>query len=126
VQFGFIESKTDIVQRSFWDLLYVFTHKKIKFIGPDMFYEETMQWLKDYAKMFPNFSVMLVTGSTHTFIYKTDFYSAGTLGIVAGSPPEHPTMWKWVTDLVKCKHAPRVCHGEDCPPALEANAALPN
>jgi len=115
VPFGFLQSKADALQRSFFDLLalsYLSFNPMIS--GPDFYYEINALFASYNAH--PNFVVMHVDGETNAFTDRDLYYTAGTRGNASGSDKGQPLMYQWVNRLV----GGRGCPSSQCAGRLAA------
>ncbi|CAE8593962.1 unnamed protein product [Polarella glacialis] len=125
VPFAYLQSKADLVQRGFYDLIW-FTYvlqgrtseqNWLGISGPD-FYSGTNELFQVYNE-FSNFAVFYVDGETHTFTEMDWYYTAGTLGSTSGSPHNQPPMYEWVNGFTEGDG----CPGSQCNSQLEGNNA---
>jgi len=112
VPFGFLQSKADVIQRDFFNLValsYYFYDPRSS--GRD-FYYKTNTWFTSY-NAYPNFVEMYVDGETHTFTEQEYYYTAGTLRNSSGSNDGQPLVYQWVNRLVNGGRCPRAqCAGQ--------------
>jgi hypothetical protein len=78
IPFGFIQSKADIVQQSFYVAI-GFTTDTGAFITPEIFYQDVNQIFAAYNQN-PNFVSYLVDGGQHCFTPADVYYTADGLG----------------------------------------------
>lgn len=77
VPFTFIQSKTDIVQQSFYVSVGISMNASSKSITPTEFYNDVNEVFGDY-NTYPNFVTYLVNGDQHCFTNKDFYYESDT------------------------------------------------
>jgi len=116
VPFGFLQSKADSTQRSFFNLVsQTFRSVDPQISGP-AFYHRTNGVFASYTRH-PNFVAFYVDGETHTFTGKEHYYTTVPQGIwqgnASGTDPGQLRMHQFVNRLVKGGRCPSgQCAGE--------------
>ena len=88
VPFAFVQSKTDIVQQSFYVSVAISMNVSA-YITPTIFYEDVNKVFANYNKYNPNFLTYLVDGDQHGFVFQNTYYSADGLGPRDNNSPEN-------------------------------------
>jgi len=120
---SFIQSKTDIVQMSFYVAIGVTTPGSDAAITPEQFYTDLNAIFEEYNKN-DNFLTYLVDGDQHCFTPSSVFYSADAMGPHDdGSTNEGPMVYQWTGDfpLSNGDVADTVCEGDMVSSTLAAN-----
>lgn len=114
VPFAFIQSKTDIVQMSFYAMIGITTPNASAYITPELFYEDVNTVFQGY-NAHDNFLTYLVDGDQHCFSPMNLFYTAD--GISAddnGKSATQEMMYEWANHfpLSNSGSEATVCEGE--------------
>jgi len=114
VPFAFIQSKTDIVQMSFYAAIGVTTPNSSAYITPELFYDDVNAVFEGYNHH-DNFLTYLVDGDQHCFSPMSLFFTAD--GISAeddGKTSTQQMMYEWANRFPLSDSASEatVCEGE--------------
>jgi hypothetical protein len=100
VPYSYIQSKTDIVQLSFYIAIGITTNATQKLISPTGFYNGVTNIFGGYNKALPNFVTYLVDGDHHCFTNQNLYYIADTEGPEDdGKETTSPLVYQWVNPL---------------------------
>lgn len=114
VPYSFIQSKTDIVQMSFYAAIGITTPNASAYITPELFYDDVNAVFEDYNKH-ENFLTYLVDGGQHCFSPMNLFFTAD--GISAeddGKTSTQEMMYEWASHFPLADSASEytVCEGD--------------
>lgn len=114
VPFAFIQSKTDIVQMSFYAAIGVTTANTSAVITPELFYEDVNAIFENY-NTHENFLTYLVDGDQHCFSPLNLFYTADAISAEDnGEKATQEMMYEWANHFPLGSNASEatVCEGE--------------
>jgi hypothetical protein len=99
IPYAFIQSKTDIVQESFYVAIGATTPNTTAAITPEEFYADVTELFSDYNK-YANFVTYLVDGDQHCFSPSDVFYSADPTGPKDnGMNSDSPMLYSWYNTM---------------------------
>lgn len=100
IPYCFIQSKTDIVQESFYVAIGVTMPNASAAITPEEFYADVNELFGYYNSQLPNFVTYLVDGDQHCFTPSSLYYTADPLGAHDDAEnTESEMMYQWVNSL---------------------------
>jgi len=124
VPYGFIQSKTDIVQESFYSAV-AFSMNMSAAITPEEFYSDVNTIFEGYNN-YPNFLTYLVDGNQHCFTPASLYFTADAISSTDnGQSSSQEMMHEWAGNfpLSNGESETTVCEGQL---QLTANAGAPN
>jgi hypothetical protein len=122
VSYTFIQSKVDVVQRSFFRAVAFTGNYTDRQMSPAIFYNDVNTLFGDYNAKLPNFLVYLVDGHTHCYTPRETFYTTDPLKPWYDGKSDGPLLHDYIgaLPLDDAQSADTVCLGTvQAPGALE-------